>query len=82
MTDKDVILENTTGARVDTYTVTARYKGLATQFKYIVQKEENAVASVDFVLSEDHARLCIRCRIFAVKSIFGLYRYEICDKVP
>lgn len=54
LTDKDVILENTTGARVDTYTVTARYKGLATQFKYIVQKEENAVASVDFVLSEDH----------------------------
>lgn len=28
------------------------------------------------------ARLCIRCRIFAVKSIFGLYRYEIRDKVP
>lgn len=54
LTDKDVILENTTGARVDTYTVTARYKGLATQFKYIVQKEENAVSSVDFVLSEDH----------------------------
>ena len=54
LTDKDVILENTTGARVDTYTVTARYKGLATRFKYIVQKEENAVASVDFVLSEDH----------------------------
>lgn len=54
LTDKDVTLENTTGARVDTYTVTARYKGLATQFKYIVQKEENAVASVDFVLSEDH----------------------------
>lgn len=54
LTDKDVILENTTGARVDTYTVTARYKGLATQFKYIVQKVENAVASVDFVLSEDH----------------------------
>lgn len=54
LTDKDVILENTTGARVDTYTVTARYKGLATQFKYIVQKEENAVASVDFVLSDDH----------------------------
>lgn len=54
LTDKDVILENTTGARVDTYTVTARYKGLATQFKYIVQKEENAVASVDFVLTENH----------------------------
>lgn len=54
LTDKDVTLENTTGARVDTYTVTARYKGLATQFKYIVQKEENAVSSVDFVLSEDH----------------------------
>lgn len=54
LTDKDVILENTTGARVDTYTVTARYKGLSTRFKYIVQKEENAVASVDFVLSEDH----------------------------
>lgn len=54
LTDKDVTLENTTGARVDTYTVTARYKGLATQFKYIVQKEENAVASVDFVLSEDY----------------------------
>ena len=54
LTDKDVILENTTGARVDTYTVTARYKGLVTRFKYIVQKEENAVASVDFVLSEDH----------------------------
>ena len=54
LTDKDVTLENTTGARVDTYTVTARYKGLSTQFKYIVQKEENAVASVDFVLSEDH----------------------------
>lgn len=54
LTDKDVILENTTGARVDTYTVTARYKGLATQFKYIVQKVENAVSSVDFVLSEDH----------------------------
>ena len=54
LTDKDVILENTTGARVDTYTVTARYKGLATQFKYIVQKEENAVSSVDFVLSEGH----------------------------
>lgn len=54
LTDKDVILENTTGARVDTYTVTARYKGLSTQFKYIVQKEENAVSSVDFVLSEDH----------------------------
>lgn len=54
LTDKDVILENTTGARVDTYTVTARYKGLATRFKYIVQKAENAVASVDFVLSEDH----------------------------
>lgn len=54
LTDKDVTLENTTGARVDTYTVTARYKGLATRFKYIVQKEENAVASVDFVLSEDH----------------------------
>lgn len=54
LTDKDVTLENTTGARVDTYTVTARYKGLATQFKYIVQKVENAVASVDFVLSEDH----------------------------
>lgn len=54
LTDKDVILENTTGARVDTYTVTARYKGLATQFKYIVQKEENAVSSVDFVLTENH----------------------------
>ena len=54
LTDKDVTLENTTGARVDTYTVTARYKGLATQFKYIVQKEENAVASVDFVLTENH----------------------------
>lgn len=54
LTDKDVTLENTTGARVDTYTVTARYKGLSTRFKYIVQKEENAVASVDFVLSEDH----------------------------
>lgn len=54
LTDKDVTLENTTGARVDTYTVTARYKGLATQFKYIVQKEENAVASVDFVLMEDN----------------------------
>lgn len=54
LTDKDVTLENTTGARVDTYTVTARYKGLATRFKYIVQKEENAVSSVDFVLSEDH----------------------------
>lgn len=54
LTDKDVILENTTGARVDTYTVTARYKGLSTRFKYIVQKEENAVSSVDFVLSEDH----------------------------
>lgn len=54
LTDKDVILENTTGARVDTYTVTARYKGLATQFKYIVQKKENAVASVDFVLTENH----------------------------
>lgn len=54
LTDKDVTLENTTGARVDTYTVTARYKGLATQFKYIVQKEENAVSSVDFVLSEDY----------------------------
>lgn len=54
LTDKDVILENTTGARVDTYTVTARYKGFATQFKYIVQKEENAVASVDFVLTENH----------------------------
>ncbi len=54
LTDKDVTLENTTGARVDTYTVTARYKGLSTQFKYIVQKEENAVSSVDFVLSEDH----------------------------
>lgn len=54
LTDKDVILENTTGARVDTYTVTARYKGLSTRFKYIVQKEENAVSSVDFVLSEDN----------------------------
>lgn len=54
LTDKDVTLENTTGARVDTYTVTARYKGLSTRFKYIVQKEENAVSSVDFVLSEDH----------------------------
>ena len=54
LTDKDVTLENTTGARVDTYTVTARYKGLSTRFKYIVQKEENAVASVDFVLSEDY----------------------------
>lgn len=54
LTDKDVTLENTTGARIDTYTVTARYKGLATRFKYIVQKEENAVSSVDFVLSEDH----------------------------
>lgn len=54
LTDKDVILENTTGARVDTYTVTARYKGLATRFKYIVQKAENAVASVDFVLTENH----------------------------
>lgn len=54
LTDKDVTLENTTGARVDTYTVTARYKGLATQFKYIVQKKENAVASVDFVLTENH----------------------------
>ena len=54
LTDKDVTLENTTGARVDTYTVTARYKGLSTRFKYIVQKEENAVASVDFVLSEDN----------------------------
>lgn len=54
LTDKDVTLENTTGARVDTYTVTARYKGLATRFKYIVQKKENAVSSVDFVLSEDH----------------------------
>lgn len=54
LTDKDVTLENTTGARVDTYTVTARYKGLATQFKYIVQKEENAVSSVDFVLTENH----------------------------
>lgn len=54
LTDNDVTLENTTGARVDTYTVTARYKGLSTRFKYIVQKEENAVASVDFVLSEDH----------------------------
>lgn len=54
LTDKDVTLENTTGARVDTYTVTARYKGLSTRFKYIVQKEENAVASVDFVLMEDH----------------------------
>lgn len=54
LTDKDVTLENTTGARVDTYTVTARYKGLSTQFKYIVQKEENAVSSVDFVLSEDY----------------------------
>lgn len=54
LTDKDVTLENTTGARVDTYTVTARYKGLATRFKYIVQKEENAVSSVDFVLSEGH----------------------------
>ena len=54
LTDKDVTLENTTGARVDTYTVTARYKGLSTRFKYIVQKAENAVASVDFVLSEDH----------------------------
>lgn len=54
LTDKDVTLENTTGARVDTYTVTARYKGLSTRFKYIVQKEENAVSSVDFVLSEDN----------------------------
>lgn len=54
LTDKDVTLENTTGARVDTYTVTARYKGLSTRFKYIVQKEENAVSSVDFVLSEDY----------------------------
>lgn len=54
LTDKDVTLENTTGARVDTYTVTARYKGLATRFKYIVQKKENAVASVDFVLTENH----------------------------
>lgn len=54
LTDKDVTLENTTGARVDTYTVTARYKGFSTRFKYIVQKEENAVSSVDFVLSEDH----------------------------
>lgn len=54
LTDKDVTLENTTGARVDTYTVTARYKGLSTRFKYIVQKEENAVSSVDFVLSDDH----------------------------
>lgn len=54
LTDKDVTLENTTGARVDTYTVTARYKGLSTRFKYIVQKEENAVSSVDFVLMEDH----------------------------
>lgn len=56
LTDKDVTLENTTGARVDTYTVTARYKGLSTQFKYIVQKEENAVSSVDFVLSEDYGK--------------------------
>lgn len=56
LTDKDVTLENTTGARVDTYTVTARYKGLSTRFKYIVQKEENAVASVDFVLSEDYGK--------------------------
>ena len=54
LTDKDVILENTTGARVDTYTVTARYKGLSTRFKYIVQKKENAVSSVDFVLMEDN----------------------------
>ena len=54
LTDKDVTLENTTGARVDTYTVTARYKGLSTRFKYIVQKKENAVSSVDFVLSEDY----------------------------
>lgn len=56
LTDKDVTLENTTGARVDTYTVTARYKGLSTRFKYIVQKEENAVSSVDFVLSEDYGK--------------------------
>lgn len=54
LTDNDVTLENTTGARVDTYTVTARYKGLSTRFKYIVQKEENAVSSVDFVLMEDN----------------------------
>ena len=56
LTDKDVTLENTTGARVDTYTVTARYKGLATRFRYIVQKEENAVSGVDFIISEDHGK--------------------------
>lgn len=70
LTDKDVILENTTGARVDTYTVTARYKGLATRFKYIVQKKKTPYRVLISCCRKTTARLCIRCRVFAVKSIF------------
>lgn len=53
LTDKDVTLENTTGARIDTYTVTARYKGLSTRFKYIVQKKDGAVKDVIFKIGDD-----------------------------
>ncbi len=53
LTDKDVTLENTAGARIDTYTVTARYKGLSTRFKYIVQKKDGAVKDVIFKIGDD-----------------------------
>lgn len=53
LTDSEVTLINTTASRVGTHVVTVNYKGFETQFKYIVQEEENAVESVSFVVGED-----------------------------
>lgn len=72
MTDPEVTLENTTGARVDTmYTVTARYKGLSTQFRYIVQKEKTAVDSVEFVIEDDSG-----APVYSVSDIRYYIDYE------